>query len=118
MKQLALVLRIASTIACGIVLISFAAWATDETKVASDAQAAQVDAQTGSAPAEAPVAPAPEPEHGGIRGKIDNANEHLVEPFDSLVDSTNGWVQHGIPALLALLTYGVLCRLLIAYLPR
>jgi hypothetical protein len=109
-------LRIASTIACGIVLVAFAAWATDETKSASTQQAATVESTT-PAPS-APVATAPEPEHDGIRGAIESANDTLVAPFDDVVASSNDWVQHGVPALLALLAYGLLGRLLIAYLPR
>lgn len=116
MTHVAHLLRIASTLACGIVLVAFAAWATDETKAASAQQAANVE-NTALAPS-VPVATAPEPEHDGVRGAIGSANDTLVAPFDDVVASSNGWVQHGVPALLALLAYGLLGRLLIAYLPR
>ena len=120
MTHLAHLLRIASTVACGIVLVAFAAWASDETKAASTAQAAQTGGPAAATPAgatTAPLAVAPEPEHGGVRGVIESANDELVAPFDGVVASSNTWVQHGVPALLALLAYGVLARLLIAYLP-
>ena len=118
MTHVAHLLRIASTIACGIVLVAFAAWATDETHAASSQQAASVDAATGAAPATpSPIAPAAEREHDGIRGAIDSANDKLVAPFDGVTNSPNEWVQHGVPALLALLAYGLLARLLIGYLP-
>ena len=123
MDHVAHLLRIASTIACGIVLVAFAVWAMDETKAASGQQAAQIDAASNGAnpspqqqPA-VPVAPLPEAENDGLRGAIDDANAKLVAPFDDVVDSTNVWVQHGVPALLALLAYGLLARLLIGYLP-
>jgi hypothetical protein len=123
MDHVAHLLRIASTIACGIVLVAFAVWAMDETKAASGQQAAQIDAASNGAttppqqqPA-VPVAPPAEPEHDGLRGAIDDANAKLIAPFDDVVDSTNAWVQHGVPALFALLAYGLLGRLLIGYLP-
>ncbi len=110
-------LRIASTIACGIVLIAFAAWAIEEAESASSQQATQIDAAS-NGEAVTPAAPsAAEPERDGLRGAIDDANAKLVAPFDDVVDSTNGWVQNGVPALLALLAYGLLARLLIGYLP-
>lgn len=108
-------LRLASTIACGIVLIAFGMWASDQTRAASQSQTEQVAAT----PAVAPVAqPVPEPQHDGIRGVLEDANAQLTAPFDNITNSPNEWVQHGVPMLLALLTYGLLARLLIPYLPR
>ena len=123
MNHLASAVRLASTLACGIVLMAFALWATDETKSVSTQQAAQADAAVnGSSMPEATPAVGPavaEPEHDGIRGAIESANDTLVEPFDTVVQSTNDWVTHGVPMLLALLTYGLLARLLVAYMaPR
>jgi hypothetical protein len=117
------ILRIASTIACGIVIAAFAMWATDEGQASSDQQIARVSEEV---PADAPVtnpagpvaAPAPEPEHGGVRGVIEDANEALLSPFDHIAQDDGPWVAHAIPALLALLTYGLLARVLIGYLPR
>jgi hypothetical protein len=107
LSAVAQALRLASTLACGIVLIAFVLWATDATGRASAQQAGQAVA----------VAPA-EPEHDGLRGAIESANDALVAPFDGVTRSTDEWVIHGVPMLLALLTYGLLARLLIAYLPR
>ena len=117
------ILRVASTIACGIVIGAFAMWATDEGRASSDQQVARVSE---NAPADAPVAdparpvavPAPEPEHGGVRGVVEDANDALVSPFDHVGEDGGPWAAHGLPALLALLTYGLLARVLIAYLPR
>jgi hypothetical protein len=63
------------------------------------------------------VAPPAEPEHDGIRGTIEEANDFLIAPFENVVQSTDRWITRGVPALLALLAYGVLARLLIGYLP-
>lgn len=42
----------------------------------------------------------------------------LLAPFANLVDSDNGWVHHGMPAVLALLLYGVGLGLLANMLPE
>ena len=34
-------------------------------------------------------------------------NDVLLAPFAGLIDSDNGWVNHGVPSLLALLVYGL-----------
>jgi len=113
------ILRVASTIACGVVIAAFAMWATDEGRTSSHQQVAQVDtAAPAPAPPAQPVAPAPEPEHGGVRGAIEDANDALLTPFDHIAQDSGAWPAHMVPALLALLTYGLLARILIAYLPR
>lgn len=114
MNHVAHALRLASTFACGVVLIAFGLWATDETKAASGQQAAQIDTRALTQPSAAAPATA-EPEHDGVRGAVESANETLVGPFEGIAESTNDWVRHGVPALLALLTYGLLARLPIAY---
>ena len=112
-------LRLASTIACGIVIAAFAMWATDEGRSTSGQQVARVAAEDPVAdPPVPPAVPAPEPEHGGVRGLIDDANDALLAPFDHVAQDGGAWPAHGIPALLALLTYGLLARILIGYLPR
>lgn len=115
MTHLADALRLASTLACGAVLVAFMLWATDEGRAASADQAAQID--TPAAPGVTPVAAAQPPEHDGLRGAIEDVNATLIAPFEGVTSSTNEWVQHGVPMLLALLAYGLLARLLIAYLP-
>ncbi len=45
--------------------------------------------------------------HGPVREAIDDANDVLLTPFAGLIESDNGWVNHGIPSLLALLVYGL-----------
>jgi hypothetical protein len=48
-----------------------------------------------------------ERQHSAVREAIDDVNDVLLLPFASLIESDNGWVNHGIPSLLALLVYGV-----------
>jgi hypothetical protein len=122
MSQVAHVLRIASTVACGIVIAAFVFWASDEGRAGSESQVArlsQSDGPSGAAiPAEQPAGapPAADPEHGGVRGAIEDANRALLSPFDHIGQDGDDWARHGFPALLALLTYGLLARMLIPYL--
>jgi hypothetical protein len=128
MTEVQNVLRVASTIACGIVIAAFAMWATDEGRSGSDQQIARLSQSDGpnGAPNGAPVtnpaapvaAPAPEAEHGGVRGAIEDADDALLSPFDHVAQDGGPWAAHIFPALLALLTYGLLARILIAYVPR
>jgi hypothetical protein len=116
MSQIAQVLRVASTIACGIVIVAFVFWASDEGKAGSQQQVARLaesDGPTGAATA--PAAPVRNAKHGGVRGAIESANETLLSPFDHVAQDGNDWAAHGFPALLALLTYGLLARMLIPY---
>ena len=119
MDLLAHALRVMSTLACGIVLIAFVLWASDEGRAASDSQVALAGAAGPgrSAPGTAP-APDPGAKHGGVRGAIEDANEKLISPFDGVAASDTTWSRHAIPALLALLAYGLLARLLINYIPQ
>jgi hypothetical protein len=128
MTEVQNVLRVASTIACGIVIAAFAMWATDEGRTGSDQQVARLSQSDGpnGAPNDAPVTnpsapvavPAPEADHDGVRGVIEDANHSLLTPFDHVAQDGGPWAAHIFPALLALLTYGLLARVLIAYLPR
>lgn len=116
-------LRIASTIACAVVVCAFVLWATDEGRASSDSAVARLSQSDGphgvsTAPAAGPAAlPAPAPEPGGVRGAIEDANGALLSPFDGVAQDGNEWAAHGIPALLALFAYGLLARVLIPYLP-
>ena len=61
----------------------------------------------------APIAPTPGEEaaredvNSSVREVVDDANDVLLGPFTSLIDSNDRWVSHGVPALLALLLYGL-----------
>lgn len=128
MTEVQNMLRIASTIACGIVIAAFAMWATDEGISGSNQQVARLSQSDGpsGAPSGTPVtnpavpvaAPTTDANHGGVRGVIDDANDALLSPFDHVAQDAGPWAAHIFPALLALLTYGLLARILIGYLPR
>ena len=118
MTHVAHALRIASTLCCGIVIAAFVMWASDEGRAESQSQVAQVSdtAAPAQPQTQAPIQPQPEPDHGGVRGAIEDANEALLSPFDHIAQDGGAWPAHGVPALLALLTYGLLVRILIPYL--
>jgi hypothetical protein len=94
-----------------VVVIGFALFALDETDKGSKAQQAKLERELGSTAA--PIAPdakveaARERHQDSVREAVDDANDVLLAPFVDLVGSDNDWVSHGIPALLALLIYGV-----------
>ena len=105
MTDLAHGLRLLSTLACGIVLIAFVLFAADNRDDAN---------QFAQTPAAATVV---EQEHDGVRGIIENLNDTLVAPFEGVASTDDPWVAHAVPALLALIAYGLLARLLIGYIP-
>jgi hypothetical protein len=41
------------------------------------------------------------------RAFVDHTATTLTSPFHSVISSSNPWVDHGVPALLGLLAYGV-----------
>ncbi len=87
-----------------VVMLGFVIFAVDETDKGSKSQQAKLERElTPNAKQEA----VREKEHGPVREVVDDANDVLLAPFTGLVDSDNAWVNHGIPALLALLVYGV-----------
>ena len=111
-EHLVRALRMVSTLACAVILITFVMWASDEGRATSQEQVARVNT-TG------PVQSAPRPAaHDGVRGQIEKINAKLVGPFDGIADAEGPWVRHAIPALLALLAYGLLARLMINYIPQ
>jgi hypothetical protein len=105
-----------------IVVLGFAAFAIDETDKGSKTQQAKLADELNSPVV--PVAPdgrqeaSREARHGPVREAIDDANDVLLRPFVDLVDSDSAWVNHGIPALLALLLYGLGLGMLANMLPK
>jgi hypothetical protein len=102
-------LRTVAVVAGAIVLLSFALFAIDETRDASE-QSAQAIAGLEATRASDPSAGqerARERAHSGTRELIDDADDVLVAPFASIVTSSeSSWVRRGIPTLLALVVYG------------
>jgi hypothetical protein len=105
-----------------VVVLGFAMFAIDETDKGSKTQQAKLERELGATTV--PVAPNErqearrEADHGAVREAIDDANDVLLRPFAELVDSDSAWVNHGIPALLALLIYGFGLGMLANMLPK
>ena len=120
------VIRLAGNITAIVVLLGFAFFAVDEMDRGSTTQQSALDEGSGSPAAPEVVAVAPTPdeegarerENSGARELIDDANDVLLAPFAGLVDSKSAWVNHGVPALLALLLYGVGLGLVANMLPK
>jgi hypothetical protein len=102
----AALLRLIGLGASLVVLISFLAFASDQTTVSRDAQVAKVDGVRQAAPS-TDAERARERRHGDVREAIDDANDFLVKPFADVVGSDSLWAQRIVSGLLALLTYGL-----------
>ena len=96
------VLRLLAFACCALVVVSFAMFARDQMAGASQHQQTELVA---GAPSTAPTAPAKP--HAQPRRFIDQAAKALETPFDAVVQSSNQWVKHGLPALFALVVYGL-----------
>jgi hypothetical protein len=110
-------IRLTAVLACAIIGIAFLLFAIDETdrgsKTQQQALSHELDPTTPD-----PGVVATADDEGGVRGTIDRANDALLSPFTSFVDTGNAWVDHGIPALLGLLLYGVGLGMLANFLPK
>ena len=97
------ILRLASLVCCALVVMSFAMFARDQLAGASEHQQTELVAgqQLGSAPT------AITHRHAQPGRFIDGAATTLTSPFAAVVKSSNPWVDHGLPAIVALLVYGV-----------
>jgi len=117
--------RLVAILCSGIVLLGFAFFATDELDRGSQTQQAKLDSELrGALDDPAPIAPTPDQEaarervNGTAREWVDDANDVLLGPFTGIVDSTDRWVTHGVPAVLALLLYGLCLGMLANMLPK
>ena len=102
-----------------LVALGFLMFAADETRRGSEAQQAKLadELETEPSPSASQEAER-ERRHGPVREIVDDANDYLLAPFTALVSSRNSWVAHGVPALLALLAYGVGLTMLANSLPK
>jgi hypothetical protein len=113
------VIRFVAIVVSGIVVLGFAMFAVDEVDKGSQAQQQRLESELGSAPApDAREEAARERQHGAFREAVDDANDVLLAPFADVIDSDSAWVNHGVPALLALLVYGVGLGFLANLLPK
>jgi hypothetical protein len=106
---LAGLLGAASVVASAIVILSFALFAIDETRSASERSAAE----TAGLEATRNADPSPDEErareraHSDVRELIDDADDILLSPFAwAAPDTTNKWARRGVPALVAVFVYG------------
>ena len=117
------VIRFVAIAISAIVVLGFSLFAIDELNKGSKAQQELLDRELGSSSNDL-VAPdakqeqVREGQHGPVREAIDDANDVLLAPFVDLIDSDSAWVNHGVPALLGLLLYGVGLGFLANMLPK
>jgi hypothetical protein len=96
------VLRLTAFVCCALVVASFTMFARDQMAGASQHQ--QTELVAGARPTAASSTPV---EHAQPRRSIDAAAKVLTGPFDAIVQSPNPWVTHSLPAVFALLVYGL-----------
>ncbi len=103
-------LRLLSIVLSGIVLLGWVLFAVTTTGEASRQTAAEVAGRQASSRPD----PSPEQErdreaaNGTVREAIDDANDILLAPFaDVGAGSESRWVRRTVPAVLALLVYGL-----------
>jgi hypothetical protein len=96
-------IKLVAFVCCAFVVMSFAMFARDQMAGASETQTSALLA--GSSSTSAPTAITHR--HSQPRRFIDGAAKTLTAPFDAIVQSSNVWVKHGLPALFALLVYGL-----------
>ena len=117
--------RLVAILCSGLVILGFAYFATDELDRGSKTQQGKLDRElSGEVGDPTPIAPTPVQEaarekvNGGFREAVDDVNDVLLGPFTGLIDSNDRWVSHGVPALLALLLYGLGLGTLANMLPK
>jgi hypothetical protein len=94
------VLGFVSFVCCALIIASFAFFAVDQMKGASQQQVAET---TGAA-----VTPKPAgTDHKQPRRFIDDAAHALTSPFSSIVNSGSTWADHLILLVCGLTVYGV-----------
>jgi hypothetical protein len=98
-------LRIASRIACLIVIVSFGLFVIDQTGSASAHQQEVVSGTNGGPASKQAAPPAKEDEAHKV---IDEVADKLTSPFSGLTaGSTSQWAIRGVSTVMALLVYGV-----------
>jgi anti-sigma factor RsiW len=95
------VLRWAAILATLFVTAGFAMFASDELSHASDRQVTEL------ASPDAQQEAVREKHHSTFREGVDDVNDALLRPFAGVTSSNDAWVRRGVPALLALLVYGL-----------
>jgi hypothetical protein len=97
-------LRLIAVGASVVIVLSFGAFVSDQTREGREHQIAKVDRQV--APGAA-VERLREKRHGAVREQIDDANDFLLTPFANVIDSDSLWAQRVVAGLIGLLLYGL-----------
>jgi hypothetical protein len=102
----ATLLRLASRLACLIVVVSFAIFVVEQT---SSASSDQQNAVTGTAVGAAAPHVTKAPSHKGtVHRVIDEVASDLTSPFSGITaGSTSQWAIRGVGTVMALLVYGI-----------
>ena len=117
-----------SMLAAAVLVLSFAMFALDQARDGSKQSVARLDekqrrgeqkASRNINQADPPprIERARERRHGDVRELIDDGNDLLVSPFAGITSSEQIWAQRTIPAVIALLVFGVLLRILANFVP-
>ena len=108
--MLASLLRAVALVASVVVLLSFALFAIDQTRAASQRTTAEVQGLDAARTADPSPAQerARERTHSRARELVDDADDILLAPFTwAAPDTTSTWALRGVPALVALVVYGL-----------
>jgi len=107
-------LRYLAVLVSAVVVASFAMFAVDEFRGASTETQTAIASQEAvhAAPVTTSAAVTSErlreQRHSQVREAIDDLNDVATAPFNGLVaQSRSSWVRHGVPALLALIFFGL-----------
>jgi hypothetical protein len=117
------VIRFIAIAISAVVVLGFALFAVNEMDKGSEAQQAKLEEELGHEPNDL-INPSGREEafreahQGKFHEAVDDANDVLLAPFVDLIDSDSAWVNHGVPALLALLIYGFGLGMLANMLPK
>lgn len=97
-------LRLASLVICAIVIASFAIFALNQTKTASEHQTEELTA----GPAAHSTSSSSTAHEGTVHRDIDDASREFTSPFAGIVSGSDSeWLTRGVKLFLALLVYGV-----------
>jgi hypothetical protein len=112
---IATVLRWAAILASAFVALSFLFFAVDQTSNASQNSVREIAGESNVKAENVTKLPNPpravenvrERENDGFHEFVDDVDDVLLAPFTSISNSDNIWIRRTVPALIALLLYGV-----------
>jgi hypothetical protein len=112
---IATVLRWAAILASAFVALSFLFFAVDQTSTASRNSVREIAGESNVKAENATKLPNPpraiekarERENDSFHEFVDDVDDVLLAPFTSISNSNNIWIRRAVPALIALLLYGV-----------